>query len=72
MFSPSDPLSDPPQSRLEHYLIESGLLNHRQLTLAKKIQNQEQGPLAMILLRLSFITVDQLAPLMQNGFAVGL
>jgi hypothetical protein len=48
---------------LEQYLLESGILNDRELHLAKKLQQREQGPLLMILLRLNFIDTEQLGRL---------
>jgi Protein of unknown function (DUF2949) len=39
------------------------LVTVAQLTLARKLQKKEQGPLEIILWRLGFITTDQLAAL---------
>ncbi|MGK7909369.1 MAG: DUF2949 domain-containing protein [Synechococcus sp.] len=48
---------------LEQYLLDGGFVDGRELDLAKKLQEREQGPLLMILLRLNFIDTDQLAQL---------
>lgn len=47
------------QEALEGYLLESALVDLEQLTLAKKIQARQEGPLLMILLQLSFIDLQQ-------------
>ncbi|MEL7084364.1 MAG: DUF2949 domain-containing protein [Cyanobacteria bacterium P01_A01_bin.3] len=53
----------PKTKALEQYLLSSGYVDDRELSLAKKLQAREQGPLLMILLRLNFIDTDQLAQL---------
>ena len=53
----------PRNEALEQYLLNSGYVDDRELSLAKKLQAREQGPLLMILLRLNFIDTDQLAQL---------
>jgi hypothetical protein len=57
---------------LEQYLIDTGMVSMEQLLLAKKVQQQQQGPLMMILLRLCFIDLDQMNGLMRIGFALGM
>ncbi|WP_019499823.1 DUF2949 domain-containing protein [Pseudanabaena sp. PCC 6802] len=47
------------QEALEGYLLESALVDLEQLTLAKKIQARQEGPLLMVLLQLSFIDLQQ-------------
>jgi hypothetical protein len=54
---------DSHQQELELYLIESALIDHEQLNLAKKLQVRQDGPLLMILLQLSFIDVNQFSGL---------
>lgn len=48
---------------LEQHLLTGGYVDARELSLAKKLQVREQGPLLMILLRLNFIDTNQLAQL---------
>ncbi|WP_017326179.1 DUF2949 domain-containing protein [Synechococcus sp. PCC 7336] len=45
---------------LERYLLEAGIVNGSELSLAKKLQQREEGPLLMILLHLNFIDIAQL------------
>jgi Protein of unknown function (DUF2949) len=52
------------QDRLERHLLESALVDCEQLTLAKKIQSRQEGPLLMILLQLSFIDLHQFSSLL--------
>lgn len=47
------------QDELERHLLESALVDCEQLTLAKKMQSRQEGPLLMILLQLSFIDLHQ-------------
>jgi hypothetical protein len=47
------------QEELESYLLDSAFVDREQLTLAKKIQARQEGPLLMILLQLSFIDLHQ-------------
>ncbi|MEM6445937.1 MAG: DUF2949 domain-containing protein [Cyanobacteria bacterium J06642_2] len=54
---------DFPTRTLEQYLLDRGILDDRELRVAKKIQEREQGPLLMVLLRLNLIDVDQLSNL---------
>ncbi len=49
---------------LEQYLLDSGIISSAQLTVAKKLQHSQKGPLLMILLELSFIDLHQLGGLM--------
>ena len=65
------PDSEGPRPPLDHYLLTHGILNSQQLALAKKLQQQQQGPLPMILLRLRLIDLEQLTQLMTQGFALG-
>ena len=53
----------PAGSRLEQYLLETGIIDNGELLLAKKMQRRDQGPLLMVLLRLNFIDVVQLEQL---------
>lgn len=46
---------------LEQYLLDSGIVDGAQLSLAKKFQQRQQGPLLMILLQLEFISAEQLS-----------
>ncbi|MEO1131192.1 MAG: DUF2949 domain-containing protein [Cyanobacteria bacterium J06639_1] len=55
--------SDSPTRILEQYLLDRGIVDDRELRVAKKIQANEQGPLLMILLRLNLIDVNQLSNL---------
>lgn len=55
--------SDSPTRTLEQYLLDRGILDDRELGVAKKIQAREQGPLLMVLLRLNLIDVNQLSNL---------
>ena len=48
---------------LEQHLLSNGYVDDRELSLAKKLQAREQGPLLMVLLRLNFIDTNQLAQL---------
>ena len=48
---------------LEKHLLSNGYVDDRELSLAKKLQAREQGPLLMVLLRLNFIDTNQLAQL---------
>ena len=52
------------QFDLEQYLIESATINQDQLTVAKKIQVRQQGPLLVVLLQLSFIDLQQFSQLL--------
>jgi hypothetical protein len=67
----SEPRSIPPPS-LEQYLLETGIVDSRQLALAKKLQQRQQGPLLMILLELSFIDLQQLHGLLNLNGAIGI
>ncbi len=60
-----------PPPVLEQYLLDSGMIDARQLALAKKLQHQQQGPLLMILLELSFINLEQLNGLLNLDGAIG-
>ena len=53
----------PKTKALEQHLLSSGYVDDRELSLAKKLQAREHGPLLMILLRLNFIDTEQLAQL---------
>ncbi len=65
---PEVPMLDPiPPPALEEYLLEAGIVDRSQLSLAKKLQRRQQGPLLMILLELSFIDLDQLRRLLDLG-----
>jgi hypothetical protein len=59
-----DPIPPP---ALEEYLLETGIIDRSQLSLAKKLQHRQQGPLLMILLELSFIDLEQLSRLLDLG-----
>jgi len=63
-------LQTPPT--LEEYLLAAGILNGRQLAVAQRFQQRQHGPLLMILLQLSFITIEQLDNLMNLDFAPSL
>jgi Protein of unknown function (DUF2949) len=52
------------QGELERHLLESAFVDCEQLTLAKKIQSRQEGPLLMILLQLSFIDLHQFSSLL--------
>ena len=52
------------QQALENHLLDSGIVNRRELDLAKKIQQAKQGPLPILLWQLSFITLYQLSALL--------
>jgi hypothetical protein len=52
------------QVKLEQYLLESDTVNQEQLTLAKKLQARQEGPLLAILLQLSFINLQQFSGLL--------
>jgi Protein of unknown function (DUF2949) len=52
------------QDELERHLLESAFVDYEQLTLAKKIQSRQEGPLLMILLQLSFIDLHQFSSLL--------
>ncbi len=51
------------QADLEHYLLESALVDNEQLALAKKLQARQEGPLLMVLFQLSFIDLQQFSGL---------
>ncbi|GAB4212753.1 MAG: hypothetical protein OHK0012_07590 [Synechococcales cyanobacterium] len=57
---------------LEEYLLDAGILNGKQLAVAQRLQQRQQGPLLMILLQLSFISVEQLDNLMNLDFTPSL
>jgi hypothetical protein len=59
-----DPIPPP---ALEEYLLQAGIIDRSQLSLAKKLQRRQQGPLLMILLELSFIDLEQLRRLLDLG-----
>ncbi len=52
------------QKELERYLLNNGIVNRRELELAKKVQRAQQGPLPILLWQLSFITLVQLGALL--------
>lgn len=52
------------QVDLERYLLESATIDSDQLTVAKKIQVRQQGPLLVVLLQLSFIDLQQFSQLL--------
>jgi hypothetical protein len=56
-------IHDQHQPDLERYLLESAVVNCDQLSLAKKLQAKQEGPLLMILLQLSFIDLQQFSNL---------
>jgi hypothetical protein len=60
----SSTFSSVSQQELERYLLDSDLLDQEQLTLAKKIQVRQEGPLLMILFQLSFIDLQQFSGLL--------
>lgn len=51
---------------LEQQLLAKGMVNQRQLALAKKLQQQQVGPLLVILLRLRLIDLDQMRELISS------
>ncbi len=55
---------DQSQSELESYLLESAMVNQEQLSVAKRMQARQEGPLLMILLQLSFIDLKQFSRLL--------
>ncbi|MEN9204662.1 MAG: DUF2949 domain-containing protein [Thermostichales cyanobacterium SZTDM-1c_bins_54] len=57
---------------LEEYLLAAGILNGQQLAVAQRLQQRQHGPLLMILLQLSFITVEQFDSLINIDFAPSL
>jgi aromatic ring-cleaving dioxygenase len=61
--SAADFAPDQHQPDLERYLLESAIVNQEQLSLAKKLQVKQEGPLLMILLQLSFIDLQQFSNL---------
>jgi hypothetical protein len=58
-FTIENPVESDREAALERYLLDSGLVDLEQLTLAKKIQARQEGPLLMILLQLNFIDLHQ-------------
>jgi hypothetical protein len=52
------------QEDLEQHLLESSLVDHEQLAVAKRWQERQEGPLLMILLQLSFINLHQFSGLL--------
>lgn len=52
------------EAELENYLLESAVLKPDQLSVAKKIQARQEGPLLMVLLQLSFIDLKQFITLL--------
>ncbi|CAN1209652.1 DUF2949 domain-containing protein [Tumidithrix helvetica PCC 7403] len=52
------------QEKLERHLLESAVLDHEQLSVAKRLQARQEGPLLMILLQLSFIDIKQFSRLL--------
>jgi len=56
--APHSPI-DQSQSDLESYLLASAVVNQEQLSVAKRMQARQEGPLLMILLQLSFIDLKQ-------------
>lgn len=71
MMAQKFPRWDGPSRSLDRYLLDSGILSAEELALAKKMQQQQRGPLPMILLRLRLIDLEQLSHLMTQGFALG-
>ena len=55
---------DQSQSELENYLLASAVVNQEQLSVAKRMQARQEGPLLMILLQLSFIDLKQFSGLL--------
>jgi hypothetical protein len=58
-FAIEIPVESNRETALEGYLLDSALVDLEQLTLAKKIQARQEGPLLMILLQLNFIDLQQ-------------
>lgn len=56
------------ETSLEQQLLAQGIIDQRQLALARKLQQQEMGPLLMILLRLRFIDLDQMSGLIGDCY----
>ncbi|MFQ3613085.1 MAG: DUF2949 domain-containing protein [Cyanobacteriota bacterium] len=54
------------ETSLEQQLLAQGIIDQRQLALARKVQRQQMGPLLMILLRLRFIDLDQMSGLISS------
>ncbi len=52
------------QEALERYLLETSVLSHEQLAVAKRLQARQEGPLLMVLLQLSFIDLQQFSGLL--------
>jgi hypothetical protein len=52
------------QEKLERHLLESATLDNEQLSVAKRLQARQEGPLLMILLQLSFIDIKQFSRLL--------
>jgi len=52
------------QADLERHLLDSALVDHEQLALAKKLQARQEGPLLMVLFQLSFIDLHQFSGLL--------
>ncbi len=57
------------ETSLEQQLLSQGLIDRRQLSLARKLQRQQMGPLLMILLRLRFIDLEQVNGLLRGCYA---
>ncbi len=55
---------DPYQSELENYLLAEAVVNQEQLSVAKRVQARQEGPLLMVLLQLSFIDLKQFSRLL--------
>ncbi len=65
MNYPSTPfMLDASQEKLERYLLETSVIDSEQLTLAKKEQAKQQGPLLMVLLQLGIIDLHQFSGLL--------
>ncbi|AFY71084.1 hypothetical protein Pse7367_2831 [Thalassoporum mexicanum PCC 7367] len=62
--NPATFADDKHQPELERYLLESATIDQDQLSLAKKLQAKQEGPLLMILLQLSFIDLQQFSNLL--------
>ncbi|MCF2972391.1 DUF2949 domain-containing protein [Synechococcus sp. Nb3U1] len=56
------------EASLEQQLLAQGIIDQRQLALARKLQQQQMGPLLMILLRLRFIDLDQMSGLIGDCY----
>ncbi|MCJ2542123.1 DUF2949 domain-containing protein [Thermostichus vulcanus] len=54
------------ETSLEQQLLAQGIIDQRQLALARKVQRQQMGPLLMILLQLQFIDLDQMSGLISG------